>query len=149
MTASSSSVMSAIASSEWWSVAIMESRVWVASREPIYEGCEQMVSEPEPDCGASARRMVVVRIPKMTDLPWLRVSFCMAPAGTPSCDCNVLARQGVIDGDGEITAHLSQVLMPIGPSSKLKGYRTGTEVDYVNLRHWFLGYIRMASGSTF
>jgi hypothetical protein len=34
-----------------------------------YEGCEKMVSEPEPDCGASARRMVVVRIPKMTDLP--------------------------------------------------------------------------------
>ena len=60
---------------------------------------------------------------------WLRVRFCMAPAGTPSCDCNVLARQGVIDGDGEITAHLSPVLMPIGPSSKLKGYRTGTEVD--------------------
>ena len=24
-----------------------------------YEGCEQMVSEPEPDCGASARKMVV------------------------------------------------------------------------------------------
>ena len=39
------------------------------------------------------------------------------------------ARQGVIDGDGEITAHLSPVLLPIGPSSKLKGYRTGTEVD--------------------
>ena len=34
-----------------------------------YEGCEQMVSEPEPDCGASTRRMVVVRSPKMTDLP--------------------------------------------------------------------------------
>ena len=25
----------------------------------IYEGCEQMVSEPEPDCSASARKMVV------------------------------------------------------------------------------------------
>ena len=24
-----------------------------------YEGCEQMVSEPEPDCGASARKMVI------------------------------------------------------------------------------------------
>src|SRR5215475_8738653 len=56
---------------------------------------------------------------------WLRVSFCMVPAGTPSCDCNVLARQGVIDRDGEITAHLSPVLMPIGPSSKLKGQIAG------------------------
>jgi hypothetical protein len=35
MTVSPSSVMSAIASSEWWSVAIMESRVWDASRERI------------------------------------------------------------------------------------------------------------------
>jgi hypothetical protein len=41
-------------------------------QEANYEGCEQMVSEPEPDCGASARRMVVVRIPKMTDLPSAR-----------------------------------------------------------------------------
>jgi hypothetical protein len=27
--------------------------------EANYEGCEQMVSEAEPDCGASARKMVV------------------------------------------------------------------------------------------
>ena len=28
--------------------------------------------------------------------------------------------------------------MPIGPSSKLKGYRIGTEVDYVDLRRLVL-----------
>jgi hypothetical protein len=39
--------------------------------------------------------------------------------------------------------------MAIRPSSKLKGYRTGAEVDYVDLRRWFFCYTRMSSGSTF
>ncbi len=66
-----------------------------------------------------------------------------------SCDRNFLAGQGIVHSNRKIASQLSPVLMAIRPSSKLKGYRTGAEVDYVDLRQWFFCYTRMSSGSTF
>ena len=37
----------------------------------------------------------------------------------------------------------------IRPNSKLKGYRTGGEVNYIHLRGWFFCHTRVTSGSTF
>src|SRR5271166_1653530 len=39
--------------------------------------------------------------------------------------------------------------MAIRPSPELKGYRTGAEVGYVDLRRWFFCHTRMSRGSTF
>jgi hypothetical protein len=78
----------------------------------------------------------------------------IAKAGFPplqfaSCDRNFLAGQGIVHSDRKIASQLSPLLIAIRPSSKLKGYRTGAEVEYVDLRQWFFCYTRMSSGSTF
>src|SRR5271166_7150956 len=66
-----------------------------------------------------------------------------------SCDRNFLASQGIVHSNRKIASQLSPVLIAIRPSSKLEGYRTGAEVDYVDLRRWFFCYTRMSSGSSF
>src|SRR5271166_4389120 len=71
--------------------------------------------------------------------------FC----GLASCDRNFLADQGFVHGDRKIASQLSPVLMAIRPSPKLKGYRTGAEVGYVNLRRRFFCYTRMSIGGNF
>src|SRR5271157_424177 len=71
--------------------------------------------------------------------------FC----GLASCDRNFLAGQGLVHGDRKIASQLSPVLMAIGPSAKLKGYRTGAEIGYVNLRRWFFCDTGISSGSIF
>src|SRR5271166_6601963 len=71
--------------------------------------------------------------------------FC----GLASCDRNFLAGQVLVRSDRKIASQLSPVLMAIGPSSKLKGYRTGAEIGYVNLRRWFFCDTGISSGSTF
>ena len=59
---------------------------------------------------------------------------------------NFLADQGMVQSDRKIASQLSPLLIPIRPSSKLKGYRTGAEVDYVDLRQWFFCYTSTSSG---
>ena len=83
-------------------------------------------------------------------LRWKRSSVVLLQDGPlASCDRNFLAGQGLVHSDRKIASQLSPVLMAIRPSSKLEGYRTGAEVDYVDLRRWFFCYTRMSSGSTF
>ena len=83
-------------------------------------------------------------------LRWKRSSVVLLQEGSlASCDRNFLAGQGIVHSNRKIASQLSPVLMAIRPSSKLKGYRTGAEVDYVDLRQWFFCYTRMSSGSTF
>ena len=83
-------------------------------------------------------------------LSWQRSSAVFLQDGPlASCDRNFLAGQGLVHSNRKIASQLSPVLMAIRPSSKLKGYRTGAEVDYVNLRRWFFCYTWMSSGSTF
>src|ERR1700757_3894648 len=66
-----------------------------------------------------------------------------------SCDRNLLAGQRLVHSHRKITSQLSPLLIAIRPSSKLKGYRTGAEVDYVDLRQRFFCDTGMSSGSTF
>src|SRR5271166_2193831 len=74
---------------------------------------------------------------------------CAVERQLASCDRNFLADQGFVHGDRKIASQLSPVLMAIRPSPKLKGYRTGAEVGYVNLRRWFFCDTGISSGSTF
>src|SRR5271166_1907706 len=68
--------------------------------------------------------------PQMSASIHIPREFC----GLASCDRNFLAGQGFVHGDRKIASQLSPVLMAIGPSPKLVGYRTGAEVGYVDLR---------------
>src|SRR5262249_684773 len=67
----------------------------------------------------------------------------------PSCDRNFLVGQGIVQCKGKIASQLSQVFVAIDPGSKLKGYRAGAEVGYVNLWRWFFCHTRISIGSTF
>src|SRR5262245_35805106 len=71
------------------------------------------------------------------------------PLLLPSCDRNFLTAQGIVQSKRKIASQSSPVLMAICPSSKLKGYRTGTEVGYVDLWQWFFCYTGKSSGSIF
>ena len=67
-------------------------------------------------------------------LRWKRSSVVLLQDGPlASCDRNFLADQCIVHSDRKIASQLSPVLIAIRPSSKLEGYRTGAEVDYVDL----------------
>jgi hypothetical protein len=54
--------------------------------------------------------------------------------------------EGIIHLDRKIISQLSPSLIPICPSTNLKGYGTGSEVDHKNLRRWFFCYTQVTGG---
>jgi len=84
---------------------------------------------------AAFRRVILLTSVKNAPLSQpFRLLGSSTPRLLESCDRNFLAGQGILDGDRKIAAQLSPVLMAIRPGSKLKGDRTGAEVDHVDLR---------------